>query len=205
MSNWRLTAKANVSSPLRGCPSLLKDGYKPKDLKKGFSLIVACRSTGDPSHEEVTGALLLAGFCKEEAQHYDNSSWKYYFEGEICGDIDFDLAHEQHEAFIHSEDYRAIKKNHEIIADKKNDNASERSSSSSHDNSGEMGYCAKLFFTITLILPIWWIIKLPFCMGWAGIKLIYYIISWPFRLLFCCCCNTQLIPGNLGAFPKYSF
>ena len=199
MSNWILTAKRDVTSPTRSF------GYKDaKDLKKGFSLIVACQSTGEPSHAEVVGALLLAGFCQEEAEHYDNSSWSYFFEGEKCGDTDFQLADRQFQAQLHRADYSARAKVKEEKDDVKAPSSSSSSSSSSQNKSG-MGYCAKFFFTITLILPIWWIIKLPFCMGQAGLKLIYYIVSWPFRLLLCCCCETKLIPGDLGAFPKYSF
>ena len=201
MSNWLLTAKQDVPSPTRSF------NYKePKDLKKGFLLTVASRSLDldGPNQEDVVGALLLAGFCKEEAELYANSSWNYYFEGTVCGEVDFELQRKQFQAQHHRADYSARAKMEEAKNDVKASSSS-RSSSSSSQNESEMGYCALFFFTITLILPIWWLIKLPFCMGWAGIKLIYYIVSWPFRLLFCCCCETKLVPGDLGAFPKYSF
>lgn len=199
MSNWLLIAKQDVTSPARSF--YYKDA---KDLKKGFRLTVADPSTSRPNPKDVVGALLLAGFCLEEAERYENGSWTNFFEGKECGETDFDLYDKQFQAQLHRQDYSARNK---VNSDVKESSSSKSGSSSSSkkNNNSEMGYFAKLFFTITLILPIWWIIKLPFCMGWAGIKLIYYIVSWPFRLIFCCCCDTKLIPGDLGAFPKYAF
>lgn len=100
MSNWLLTAKHNVSSPGKGV-SFCKN---PRDLEKGFQITVAARSTGGPSHEDVIGALLLAGFNKEEAECYNSSSWKYHFDGVECGEVDFKLSEKQFDAQLRRND-----------------------------------------------------------------------------------------------------
>lgn len=50
----------------------------------------------------------------------------------------------------------------------------------------EEGYCVKMLFTIIPILPIWWVIKMPFS-----------IITYPFRYLFS--------SDNTNVLPRYSF
>lgn len=98
--NWRLTAKEHISSPVHG-----------RDLEKGFSMIVAAPSTGGPSHEDVKGALLLQGFCKEEAEKYDGSSWTNHFEGVEIGDYDFHLSGEQHKMWVDCNKYSHAQSN----------------------------------------------------------------------------------------------
>ena len=110
MSNWILTAKSDVSSPIRGRSGA---SVTPKDLKKGFTLTVAAPSTGGPAHKDVIGALILAGFCKEEAEHYDNSSWTYYFEGKECGELDAKLDDRQHKAYCKRDKYSAFNSTNE--------------------------------------------------------------------------------------------
>ena len=119
MSNWRLTAKQNVTSPediYRG----KERGNKKKDLKKGFSFIVAARSTGGPDHNDVVAALLLEGFCKEEAECYDGSSWKNNFDGEEIGELDWTRVHDQEKALKNIKDYsganRETKKEEPVFA-----------------------------------------------------------------------------------------
>lgn len=90
-------------------------------------------------------------------------------------------------------------------ASKKNDTSSSDKKSPNEKKAWYNTYCAKFLFTITLILPVWWIVKLPFVVGWGFLKSIYYIVSWPFRLLMCCCCNTTLIPEGTMKLPKYEF
>lgn len=225
MGTWILTAKTNVSSPVSAyCSYGSKPYEKKRDLEKGFTIKVAAPSTGGPNHQDVVGALLLAGFFKEEAEEYCNSSWEYYFSGEkISDETDSELHNKQFKAQQNREQYSLKKilkspsKSSVQNIEKDEDNeystrtsssrsSSHSSSSSSSSSSSGMSTCTMFLLTITLVLPIWWVLKLPFTMGWAGIKLIYYIISWPFRLLFCCCCNTKMIPeDNLGAWPKYGF
>lgn len=100
MANWILTAKSDVSSPIRGRSNAC---VEPKDLKKGFSFTVAAPSTGGPAHKDVVGALLLQGFCKEEAEKYDGSSWKNNFEGKEVGDTDATLDNKQHQVWCSKE------------------------------------------------------------------------------------------------------
>lgn len=107
MANWILISKSNVSSPVR-CRS--GASVEPKDLQKGFTLTVATPSTGEPAHKDVQGALLLAGFCKEEAEAYDGGSWKNNFEGKEVGDVDHKLSDKQHRAWVNKENYSAFKK-----------------------------------------------------------------------------------------------
>lgn len=54
------------------------------------------------------------------------------------------------------------------------------------DDEKDHGICIKLLFTIIPILPIWWIIKLPFA-----------LITYPFRAMFSC--------KNRNLLPAYSF
>ena len=56
-------------------------------------------------------------------------------------------------------------------------------SNSSSSSSDEEGYCKKLLLTIVLVLPIWWIIKLPFS-----------ILFYPFRKISSSSKNAQLLP-----------
>ena len=91
-----------------------------------------------------------------------------------------------------------------------NSSSSSSSSSSSNSSSDSNCCCAGLFkflvqvlFTIIPILLLWWIIKLIIKGGWYCFKAVGYVISWPFRLLFCCCCNTDLLPE--GSMPSYWF
>lgn len=66
------------------------------------------------------------------------------------------------------------------------DDDSNRDYSSSERESEDDGLCKKLIFTIIPILPLWWVIKIPFS-----------VISWPFRCLFS--------SKNKSLLPSYSF
>ena len=144
MPNFLLTAKQDVTSPARSFR------YKnAKDLKKGYSFVVAGQSTSsDPSHEEVVGALLLEGFCKEEAEKYDGGSYKYYFDSKEIGDVDFDRASKQFQAQLHREDYAATKSWRFAdgpLGDKRNDdeeNASNARRESKKSGGGSSGCCS---------------------------------------------------------------
>lgn len=70
--------------------------------------------------------------------------------------------------------------------DENDDDDGRRSYSYSHSESEDDGMCKKFIFTIIPILPIWWIIKLPFS-----------IVTWPFRCLFS--------SKNKSLLPSYSF
>lgn len=107
MGTWILTAKTNVSSPV---PAYCSYGSKPyekkRDLEKGFTIRVAAPSTGGPEHRDVIGALLLAGFFKEEAEEYNKSSWECYFTGEkISDETDFELHDKQFKAQLNRNEY----------------------------------------------------------------------------------------------------
>lgn len=222
MSNWRLTAKQNVTSPedhYRG----KERGNKKKDLKKGFSFIVAARSTGGPDHNDVIAALLLEGFCKEEAECYDGSSWKNNFDGVEIGELDWARVHDQEKALKNINDYSGEKRETKkekttfFSTEKKTEKKSSSSSySSSNKDSDDNGSCVKFIFTVIPILPIWWLIKLfikagaaSFLLIWWVIKAIFYIITWPFRIFMCCCLSAEerrLLPEwTFDIMPAYSF
>lgn len=110
MANWILTAKENVPSPANanGLSDITPEiRRKAKDLKKGYTIIVAAPSTGGPSNEDVLGALLVAGFFTEEATRYVSGSWRQNFEGKEIGETDFKLYDKQFEAqsYAHREEY----------------------------------------------------------------------------------------------------
>lgn len=142
--NWRLTAKEHVSSPVHG-----------RDLEKGFSMIVAAPSTGGPSHKDVVGALLLHGFCKEEAEKYDGSSWTHHFEGTEVGDLDSKLEDQQHKIWVdrnnysHSESKPAANNNQKKKKKEKRDDDEEKS----RDKDGCLTRILKAPFRL-----LWWII-----------------------------------------------
>ncbi len=90
------------------------------------------------------------------------------------------------------------------------------SSSSNKDSNADNGKCVKFIFTIIPILPIWWIIKLfiksgaaSFLLIWWLIKAVFYIISWPIRILMYCCLDKEgrrfLPKWTFKIMPAYSF
>lgn len=188
MPNLLLTAKKDIKSPTRTF------GYdSPKDLKKGYTIItVANPSTQDYGiqNKDLVGALLLAGFCKEEAEYYADSSWTNNFDGVVNGELDHELASQQFQAQLHREDYSARKKWEKQRAALKESSSNEShqesgssNSSSSNSSNDEEGYCKKLMLTVLPVLPIWWIIKLPFS-----------IIAYPFRKLSSSSKDATLFP-----------
>lgn len=92
-------------------------------------------------------------------------------------------------------------KTEEKKAEKENKGKKQNSSS----DEGGSGYCVKFLCTIILVLPIWWCIKCIIALGAGFFKAVYYVISWPFRLMFCCCCDTAFIPDDVIKWPKYDF
>ena len=67
--------------------------------------------------------------------------------------------------------------------DVSSDNNTLRESSSSNSSNGEEGYCKKMILTVLPILPILWVIKLPFS-----------IIAYPFRKLSSSSKDATLFP-----------
>lgn len=67
--------------------------------------------------------------------------------------------------------------------DVSSDNNTLRESSSSNSSNGEEGYCKKMILTVLPVLPIWWVIKLPFS-----------IIAYPFRKLSSSSKDATLFP-----------
>lgn len=206
MTKWILTAKQDVKSKLPNENAIKKYG---KTFRKGQTLTVHAPSTGGPAHEDVIGALLLAGYCQEDAEHINNSSWKYHFDGyDTKEDYDNEIYSAQFEAQLHRSNY-SWKKLAE--GDKKNETKETESKSNNSSNDDNSNCCGKfirfiiqLIFTVIPILPIWWIIKLFMFNIWYCIKAIGYIISWPIRLLCCCCSSTRLIP-EWDNCPEYWF
>lgn len=102
--------------------------------------------------------------------------------------------------------------------DKKNEtdsdkNGKKKSSEATSCCSSDTGLCClekelkyQILFTLCLILPIVWFIKLC-CSGIVYcIKAICYIITWPIRLLLCCCCPTSFLPEKEDTkMPEYWF
>lgn len=180
-------------------------------VKQGKSFTIVSRTTGgEPDAMDIEEVLYTRGYNDTSTLSYRSAgNWEVI----KINDDTYPDWNEQHEAYLAQKkayekeeaDKRAAKREAEEERSNNNSNSTSQSASSLTEKV-EMGSCAKIFFTITLILPIWWLIKLPFTMGYTGVKIIYYIISWPFRLLFCCCCNTKLIPeDNLSVWPKYEF
>lgn len=188
MPNWLLTAKNNITSPTRAF------GYdSPKDLKKGYTITVADQvesKWGGPNSKDVIGALLLAGFCKEEAEHYVAGSPENNFDFIVNGELHHKLASQQFQAQLNREDYSARKKWEKQRAALKESSSNESpqesgssNSSSSNSSNGEEGYCKKMILTVLLVLPIWWVIKLPFS-----------FIAYPFRKLSSSSKDATLFP-----------
>ena len=79
MTIWLLTAKQDLTSKIPNSEARKKYG---KTFRKGQILEVHVRGySGGPSHEECLGALLLEGYCKEDAEHYKGGSWVNNFDG----------------------------------------------------------------------------------------------------------------------------
>ena len=78
MTIWLLTAKKDLTSNISNLVARKKYG---KTFRKGRTLEVHAQSTGGPENRECRGALLLEGYCKEDAEHYIGGSWKNNFDG----------------------------------------------------------------------------------------------------------------------------
>ena len=99
----------------------------------------------------------------------------------------------------------------EQLEKEKEEKEKEKEPEKKQNNKSGDGCCSGLFrfliqvlFTVIPILLIWWIIKFVARSGWFFIKAIGYIISWPVRLLFCCCCKTDFLPDAIDI-PSYWF
>ena len=162
MTKWILIAKQDVKSKIPDLNAREKYG---KTFRKGQTLTVHTDSTGGPDHKDVVGALLLAGYCQEDAEHINGGYWKNNFEGhDTKEDYDDEIRSEQFEAQFHRENY-SWKKLAE--ADKKNEakKTESKSNDSSNDDDDEcwdkfIKFLIQVVFTIIPILPIWWLIKL---------------------------------------------
>lgn len=141
MAVFMLTAKNNVKSPLRtyGLDA------KAKDLEKGFMFRATNSVAGAEYHPErsgvenkyLVGALIVAGFSKEEAEMYANSSWSVNFDiSLISKDTDFKFQDKLFQAQLHREDYSALK-------DLKSNKASETVSSDEETSNSKSGAGAR--------------------------------------------------------------
>lgn len=99
------------------------------------------------------------------------------------------------------------------------EDANEKSSSLNNNSPSvkDDSSCTKFIFTIIPILPIWWLIKLGIKSSgvlvqllWWIIKLPFFIVSWPVRIILSCCLSqeqrrfTPEMP-EMKVFPHYSF
>lgn len=120
--NYILRAKKDVNSPL-----FRNIDYEngPKHLRAGTRIMVASRCPNGPDSEEFIGAMLLAGYCTEEAFQYQDSTWSNTFE--IVGEepLDQSLVNAQWDAQLHRERYKAKRVNNT-----RNTHSSSRSSGS---------------------------------------------------------------------------
>lgn len=208
MTKWILTAKHDVTSRITN-QNNEREKYG-KTFRKGQILTVHTGITGEPDHKDVIGALLLAGYCLEDAENINKGgSWKNNFDGyDTKEQCDFDIIAKQFDAQYNRNNYSWKKL---ADGDKKNETKETESKSNNSSNDDNSNCCSEfirfiiqLIFTVIPILPIWWIIKLFMFNIWYCIKAIGYIISWPIRLLCCCCSSTRFIP-EWDNCPEYWF
>ena len=199
---YQLTAKKNIDSPLRASGS-----PNAKNLKKGeTTLVVSSNGHDSIGYEELMGALLLNGFCTEEAESYwDGSAGNAFDIEKIKNDYDSSLHTKQWDAWKNRKDYSAKKADNSQSKESSEPSKPSKKKSSSSSSGFWNSSCGIFLGTITLILPIWWVLKVPYTMARAGYRAFVHILTWPFRLLFYCCNSTELFPEDLGAWPKYDF
>lgn len=90
--------------------------------------------------------------------------------------------------------------------DSENEEKEDKKNETDSGKNGKKKLMYQILFTLCLILPIVWFIKLC-CSGIVYcIKAICYIITWPIRLLLCCCCPTSFLPEKEDTkMPEYWF
>ena len=142
MTKWILTAKHDVKSTILDLNAREKYG---KTFRKGQTLTVHARTSSgdlsDPDHEEVIGALLLAGYCQEDAEHINGAYWKNNFDGyDTKEDYDNEIFSQQFEAQLHRSNY-SWKKLAE--GDKKNETKETESKSNNSSNDDNSNCCSK--------------------------------------------------------------
>lgn len=214
MPTWKITAPRNMGK-----------------VKEGTSFVVVSRTTNGygPDATDVEEVLYTSGY-KERG---GSSAISYRSAGNWdcvkISDDTYPAWDEQHKKYQNEvkNDNGAARKADEDIAREtrkpsKNDGGGSNSSSQSSDRSSsstsseDNGSCVKFIFTIIPVLPIWWLIKLfikagaaIFVLIWWLIKAIFYIISWPIRILLYCCLDKEkrrfLPKWTFDIIPAYSF
>ena len=178
-------------------------------VSTGESFIIVSRTTANgPDATDIEEVLYANGYKDASTLSYRASgNW-------TCEKINDDTSgwNQQHKNY---ED--AVNKDKEKKQENNNSSSSSHSSSSSNDdNNDEEGSCVKFIFTIIPILPVWWVIKLVMKCGmsifvilWWSIKAVFYIVSWPVRILLYCCLDKEersfLPKWNFNILPAYSF
>lgn len=61
---------------------------------------------------------------------------------------------------------------------------SETTKKQSNGNGSQLGCLCTIIFTIIPLLPLWWLIRLPFCLGKGLLTFIWSLLTLPFRCLF---------------------
>lgn len=101
--------------------------------------------------------------------------------------------------------------------EKEVDNDNDRTEMASIASDKDDSSCTKFIFTIIPVLPVWWLIKLGIKSSgallqllWWIIKLPFFILSWPVRILLSCCLSKEqrrFAPEmpEMKVFPHYSF
>lgn len=208
MTIWLLTAKKDLTSIIPNSEARKKYG---KTFRKGKILEVHLRGNGgEPGQGECVGALLLEGYCKEDAEHYNGGSWKVNFDGyDTKKECSLNIVDAQFDAQLHRKKYswKEMEKGEEKKSDSNSSvSKSEKSTEKVERSCGEKfkRFIVKLVFTILPVLPLWWLIKLlVFNVGYF-LKALGYIVSWPFRCLLSCCVSNKFLP-DYDCLPEYWF
>lgn len=204
MPTWRITAPQNMGG-----------------ISKGESFIVVTRTTGNPDATDIEEVLYINGY-KESG---GGTARSYRAAGNWdCVKISDDTypawneQHKKYEEEVARDNNKDTQKKQEAEQKEKEkkEKAEQKKQKKQDSNSGgddsnvEDDSCyTKVICTIFLVLPIWWVIKLFLKLGFSSILAILYIISWPIRVMLCCCLTKEqrsFLPLTLEDFiPAYSF
>lgn len=70
---------------------------------------------------------------------------------------------------------------------------------SSSDDDDNLGCLWTIVLTIIPVLPIWWLVRLPFTMGWGILQFFWSMLTLPFRAVLS---SDSSVSGGLNL-PKY--
>lgn len=168
------------------------------------------------SHEEyMSGKWQNVFIGSELTDPHDGTSSKTYYEARVSYNDDGSVNENSYTDSWQRKNKLGCYKE-ETSTSTSNSSSSSSGKPSSSTSSDDNGSCVKFIFTIIPILPIWWLIKLfikagaaAFVLIWWLIKAIFYIISWPIRILLYCCLDKEkrrfLPKWTFDIMPAYSF